>query len=74
MNGFVYPTVWDKESVVQTLNNDGAAQPYTFEVTKNIVYRGKASVTNGDFEFTFVVPRDINYEFGKARVSYYAVA
>lgn len=74
MNGFVYPTVWDKKSVVQTLNNDGAVQPYTFEVTKNIVYRGKASVVNGDFEFTFVVPRDINYEFGKARVSYYAVA
>ncbi len=70
-NGVVVPTVFDKKSVVNTLANDGGS-PYTFNLRKNIIYRGKASVTNGVFSFTFVVPRDINYEVGNGRVSVYA--
>lgn len=73
-NGFVYPTVYDKISQITTLNNDGGPQPFEFELFKNIIYKGKASATNGDFEFTFIVPRDIAYNFGTGRVSYYAVA
>lgn len=73
-NGFVYPTVYDKKAEVTTLNNDGAAFAFEYEVWSNVLYKGKASVTNGDFEFTFVVPRDIAYDFGVGRVSYYAVA
>ena len=30
------------------------------------------SVTNGDFSFTFIVPKDISYRIGKGRISYYA--
>jgi len=73
-NGFVYPSVFDKISNVTTLNNDGGAQAFEFELFKNIIYKGKASVVNGDFEFTFIIPRDIAYNFGTGRVSYYAVA
>lgn len=73
-NGFVYPTVFDKKSEVTTLNNDGASTDYQFEVFKNIIYKGKASVINGEFSFSFVVPRDIAYNFGTGRISYYAVA
>lgn len=73
-NGFVYPTVYDKISEVTALNNDGGAAAYEFELFKNIIYKGKASVVNGDFEFTFIIPRDIAYNFGTGRVSYYAVA
>jgi len=73
-NGFVYPTVYDKKSSVTTLNNDGAANPYNFEVWRNVIYKGKASVVNGDFTFSFIVPRDIAFDFGNGRISYYAVA
>lgn len=73
-NGFVYPTVYDKKSQITTLNNDGALNPYEFEMWRNILYKGKASVTNGDFSFSFVVPRDISFDFGDGRISYYAVA
>lgn len=73
-NGFVYPTVYDKRSNVTTLNNDNATNDYSYDVWKNTIYRGKASVVNGDFTFSFVVPRDIDFEFGDGRVSYYAVA
>jgi len=36
------------------------------------LYRGKATVKNGYFEFTFIVPKDINYAFGNGKLSYYA--
>lgn len=72
-NGFVYPTVFDKRSIVTTLNNDNAASDYTYDVFKNLIYRGKASVENGQFEFSFVVPRDIDFDLGSGRISYYCV-
>jgi hypothetical protein len=72
--GFVYPTVFDKKTKVTTLNNDEDGVEYEFDVFKNIIYKGKASVTNGEFEFSFIIPKDINYNFGTVRISYYAVA
>ena len=72
-NGFIYPSVYDKPKIQQTLSNDGAASPMReFELQTNRVYRGKASVTNGQFEFTFIVPKDIDYSFGLGKISYYA--
>lgn len=70
-NGLVYPTIFDKETVVTTLGSDGYS-PLVFSVRKNIIYKGKAKVTNGEFSFTFIVPRDISYQFGAGKVSYYA--
>ncbi|MFN0274690.1 MAG: type IX secretion system sortase PorU [Chitinophagales bacterium] len=72
-NGTVYPTVYDKPVNVTTLENDpGNSSPYTFKLQKNIIYKGKASVVNGAFEYTFVVPKDISYDYGNGKLSYYA--
>ena len=72
-NGILYPTVYDKKQNINTLSNDGAeSSVYTFSLQKNILYKGKVSVTNGHFKFTFVVPKDISYQFDKGRISYYA--
>ena len=71
-NGEVRPIVFDKEVNRQTLVNDGVGAPQTFVQRNNIVYQGRASVTNGEFSFEFVVPLDISYQFGKGRISYYA--
>lgn len=38
----------------------------------NALYKGKATVKNGKFTFTFVVPKDINYDIAKGKISYYA--
>jgi hypothetical protein len=76
-NGFIYPTVYDKESQLQTQNNDQdgeAGQVLNFSSFNKIIYRGKASVINGVFSFKFVVPIDINYTVANGRVSYYTVA
>jgi hypothetical protein len=71
-NGVVYPTVFDKASEVSTLANDPSSSAQQFTVQKNLIYKGKASVTNGDFSFSFVVPRDIAYNYDVGRISYYA--
>ncbi len=70
-NGKVYPTVYDKSRNIKTLNNDGFGS-YEFRARDNIVYKGAATVTNGEFGFSFIVPRDIQLSTGTARVSYYA--
>lgn len=73
-NGLVIPTVYDKALQQNALMNDPGPQaaPFSFFIRKNIIYRGKASVTNGQFSFTFVVPKDINYQYGAGRIACYA--
>ncbi len=71
-NGVVYPTIYDKTQTVSTLGQDPSSSPMNFDIQKNIVYRGKATVTAGDFEYTFIVPKDISYSFGNAKISYYS--
>lgn len=71
-NGVIYPTIFDKEQEISTLANDPPGVPFNFLLQKQVIYKGKASVTNGQFEFDFVVPKDIAYQFGPGRISYYA--
>lgn len=71
-NGIVYPTVFDKKSIISTLANDGGST-FNFLQQNNILYKGKSTVSNGTFEFSFIVPKDIAYNFDKGRISYYVL-
>lgn len=71
-NGVVYPTIFDKSKNITTLKNDPKSNYYTFDLQKNIIYKGKASVTQGDFAYSFIVPKDIAYNLGFGKISYYA--
>jgi hypothetical protein len=73
-NGVLYPSVFDKPKDRLTLSNDGPVESpeYLFETQNNKVYNGKASITNGKFEFTFIVPKDIDYAIDYGKISYYA--
>lgn len=71
-NGQVFPTIYDKPVTKTTLGQDPGSPIISIEVQRNIVFRGRATVTSGKFEFEFVVPRDINYAFGAGKISYYA--
>ncbi len=70
--GTVFPTVFDKPQIIETLANDPGSNKRSFQLQNNALFQGKASVSNGKFEFTFVVPKDISYNFGNGKVSYYA--
>ncbi|MEX2380557.1 MAG: type IX secretion system sortase PorU, partial [Vicingaceae bacterium] len=70
-NGLVYPTVFDKKKTLKTLGNGGAT-PFTYQTFDARIFKGKATVRNGEFEFKFVVPKDISYDLGKGRITYYS--
>ncbi len=74
-NGIIYPTIYDKPSVISTLGQDvglNGSYSQSFDIQKNIIYKGKATVSNGLFSFDFIVPRDINLKVGAGKISYYA--
>lgn len=70
-NGVIYPTVFDKEKQLTCFANDGG-NAFNFGLQSNKLFKGKVSVTNGDFSYTFVVPKDISYNYGNGKLSYYA--
>jgi hypothetical protein len=74
MNNFtgeIIPTVFDKTVVMETQGN-GGYDPVEFKVQENIIYKGATDVTNGEFSFSFVVPKDISYSLGEGKIIYYA--
>lgn len=70
-NGTVEISMFDKIQRVTTLNNhnDGGI---IFNDRPNILYSGKANVSDGEFSFTAMIPRDIRYNYGNGRINYYA--
>lgn len=70
-NGIISPIVFDKTKQINTLNNDGRGV-FSFNLQTSKLFKGKVSVVNGDFSYTFVVPKDISYNFGQGKLSYYA--
>ena len=85
-NGTIYITVFDKPTKLTTLNNsqypqqisccppDTVYYAYPFSLQENVLFKGQSSVTNGNFTYTFIVPKDIMYNFGYGKISYYAQA
>jgi hypothetical protein len=67
-NGSLYITIFDKPKTINTLDSP----PQQFRVQNSIIYKGKVSVTNGIFRLNFIAPKDLNYDFGKGKISYYA--
>jgi hypothetical protein len=70
-NGEVFTTVFDKPMEVQTFGDNGSPV-VTFALQKNQIYSGKVNVENGQFSFSFIVPKDISYDYGNGKISYYA--
>lgn len=77
-NGDLAVQIFDKDLNRSTLGNDGTLNGnnqlliMNFTTLGETIFRGNASVTNGRFEFGFMVPRDIRIPVGTGRVSFYA--
>jgi len=71
-NGVLEVTVFDKPINKVTLDNDNMGQVTPFQTLGETIFRGNATVTNGQFEFGFVVPRDIRVPVAEGRVSFYS--
>lgn len=71
-NGTLEVKVFDKNVMRRTLDNDNNNVFLDFVTLGEGLFNGRASITNGHFDFEFVVPRDIQIPVGKGRISLYA--
>jgi hypothetical protein len=69
-NGILEGTLFDKQTTfVTTGRND---PPFQFSQWHNALYRGKATVVNGAFEFEFIMTKNIAYTVGEGKFGFYA--
>nr|WP_242085474.1 type IX secretion system sortase PorU [Aestuariivivens sediminis] len=77
-NGTLSTTIYDKYIDRQTLANDNTRDSdnqlikLDFTTLGVAIFRGQASIQNGQFEFDFVVPRDVGIPVGYGKLSFYA--
>lgn len=70
-NGIVYITIYDKPRLINTIPDERNPTPF-FKTQTNTIARIVATVNDGVFSASFVAPKDIMYDFGIGKVSYYA--
>lgn len=71
-NGVANITIYDKAQHINTLGNTAASPVTGFTVQNSILFSGKASVKNGLFAVTLVLPKDINFKLGTGSIALYA--
>ncbi|ANE51032.1 hypothetical protein SY85_11490 [Flavisolibacter tropicus] len=71
-NGQVYFSLYEKPRTVSTLGNDAASPVMEFSSQTATLFKGKVTATGGRFTGTFRMPKDINYQFGAGKLSFYA--
>ena len=74
-NGNVDITIYDKIQDIPTYDNDNSGDDQRVVYYKdypNVLFSGTAAVKEGLFEYTFMVPKDIRYNYGNGRIVYYA--
>lgn len=72
MNGSLFPSIYDKKITTSTLSNDPGSPKMDFTIQKSILFKGNCSVTDGKFNFSCYIPKDIDYTYGNGKISYYA--
>jgi hypothetical protein len=70
-NGTVHVVIYDKIQRITTLNNHGDGT-LTYSDRQNTIFSGKAEVKDGAFSFSFMLPKDIKYNYASGRINYYA--
>jgi hypothetical protein len=70
MQGTANVTLFDKAEWFRTLAGKGN-EPFQYTDYKSILFQGDVQVVDGQMEFSFMVPKDINYALGNGRLVYY---
>lgn len=70
-NGDVTVSVYDKENIYRT-HGDQGGPVMDFKLHNSILFSGKTAVVNGEFDIRFMLPKDINYAYGKGLINFYA--
>ena len=72
-NGLLSVTVFDSQEYITTLDNNGTGNTLSYFDYPNMMYIGNDSVRDGDFSFSFTVPKDISYSYQNGKISMYAI-
>ncbi|HLU17518.1 MAG TPA: type IX secretion system sortase PorU [Edaphocola sp.] len=75
-NGLVYLSVYDKIKIQMATNqlllDAPAHKQKDFKVQNSVLFRGSTTATNGEFEISIILPKDINFDFGSGKMVLYA--
>lgn len=71
-NGVMYSTIYDKPITESTRGNDQTSPVINYTTQNSVLFKGRTSIRNGLFSFSFIVPKDINYSYGFGKISLYA--
>lgn len=64
-------SLFDKETTITTMGHYDD-NPILFTTRENLIYRGRSTLSNGEFNATFIIPKDIMYRYGTGRFSLFA--
>ena len=74
--GVLYITVFEKMAEFYTYGDQGGKDEdnivKAYNSRENIIYKGRATIQQGKFTFSFIVPKDIDYSLESGKISMYA--
>ncbi len=65
-------TILDSKQTLETLDNNNRGEKLKFDDYPNALYIGNHEVTNGVFEFSFIIQKDISYSNSNGLINLYA--
>ncbi len=68
--GLLTAELFDKPVEKSTFDPNTSA--LSFDVLESVLYRGKTSIKNGEFTFTFYMPKNMNYKLEAGKFNLYA--
>ena len=63
--------VFDQPSEITTIGHEDF--PMIFMLRDNVIFNGEVTVSAGEFDIEFIVPKNITYDFENGKISMYAV-
>ena len=67
-NGTLEMVLYDAASLKKTLGNDVKSIPVNISLQENILFKGKASVANGNFVIEFMLPKEVSVNQGALKM------
>jgi len=72
-NGSLSATILDSRRTIKTLDNNNKGEAFEYEDYPSVMQKINDAVTDGEFSFSFVVPKDISYTNLPGKISLYAL-
>ncbi|WP_461138398.1 type IX secretion system sortase PorU [Spirosoma pomorum] len=72
-SGTIQLNLFDKKTTRTTLGTEASSPRMSYEEYANPIFTGRVAVQQGQFALRFIMPKDINYTIGQAKLYSYAI-